>query len=159
MIYQVTKIGAAVDQIDWAIKLFLDHRAYVPSITLAGAAEEIIGETLSSEAAFHQLVEKISHEFDIPERNVGREYLNKIRNWLKHWGRMEDAEIIDIDLEAEAIQYIVRAIANLYSHDRTATSETPRFLEWLSKNSVFNDEEMQKIFSDFKLAGLLPPTK
>ena len=49
MKYQVTKIEAAVDQLDWAIKLFLDHQAYIPSITLAGAAEEILGESVSSE--------------------------------------------------------------------------------------------------------------
>ena len=42
MKYHVTKIDAAVDQLDWAIRLFLDHKAYVPAITLAGAAEEIV---------------------------------------------------------------------------------------------------------------------
>lgn len=52
MTYQVGKIDAAADQLDWSIKLFLDHKAYVPAITLAGAAEEIIGQTLGSEAAF-----------------------------------------------------------------------------------------------------------
>ena len=39
MKYTVNKIDAAIDQLDWAIKLFIEHKAYVPSITLAGAAE------------------------------------------------------------------------------------------------------------------------
>lgn len=34
MKFEVGKIGAAVDQLDWAIKLFLDYKAYVPAITL-----------------------------------------------------------------------------------------------------------------------------
>jgi hypothetical protein len=45
--FEFTKIDVAVDQLDWAIRLFLDHRAYVPAITLAGAAEEILGKPLA----------------------------------------------------------------------------------------------------------------
>jgi hypothetical protein len=44
MEFELSKIDAAVDQIDWAIRLFLDHQAYLPAITLAGAAEEILGK-------------------------------------------------------------------------------------------------------------------
>ena len=62
MNYRVGKIDAAVDQLDWAIKLFLDHKAYVPAITLAGAAEKIIGEAVSSESAFQKLKESLSSE-------------------------------------------------------------------------------------------------
>ena len=47
MAFQLTKIDAATDQMDWAIRLFLDHRAHLPAITLAGAAEEIVGAILS----------------------------------------------------------------------------------------------------------------
>jgi len=36
MDYSLSKIDAAVDQLDWSIRLFLDHQAYVPAITLAG---------------------------------------------------------------------------------------------------------------------------
>jgi len=44
MEFELTKIDAAVEQLDWAIRLFLDQKAYVPAITLAGAAEEILGK-------------------------------------------------------------------------------------------------------------------
>ena len=39
MQFELSKIDAAVDQLDWSIRLFLDHQAYVPAITLAAAAE------------------------------------------------------------------------------------------------------------------------
>ncbi len=134
MEYQVGKINAAVDQLDWAIKLFLDHKAYVPSITLAGAAEEIIGETLGSEAAFKILKERLSAKTSLPPSVVSQMYLNKAKNWLKHWKDLKDEETVEIELETEAIQYIVRAVTNLAAHDKSCTSETPRFFEWIEKN-------------------------
>jgi len=127
MNYRVKKIDAAVDQLDWAIKLFLDHKAYIPAITLAGAAEEIIGGAISSESAFQQLVSSLSRKYVIPSRVLSREYLNKAKNWLKHWKAMKDDEYINIELETEAIQYIVRAVTNLATYEKRATSETQRF--------------------------------
>ncbi len=55
MEFELSKIDAAVDQLDWAIRLFLDHKAYVPAITLAGAADEILGQAVGSRAAFDVL--------------------------------------------------------------------------------------------------------
>ena len=134
MNYRVGKIDAAVDQLDWAIKLFLDHKAYVPAITLAGAAEEILGEAVSSESAFKKLMESLSSEYRIPENVLSQEYLNKAKNWMKHWREMKDEEYMDIELETQAIQYIVRTVTNLATYDNTATSETPRFFDWLAEN-------------------------
>ena len=134
MKYKVSKIDAAVDQLDWAIKLFLDHRAYVPAITLAGAAEEIVGEAVTSDSTFQLLKKTLSKKTGLPEKVVSQDYLNKVKNWLKHWKEMKDEETIEIELEKEAIQYLIRAIANLVTHDRSLTSETPRFLEWLKEN-------------------------
>ncbi len=134
MKYQVGKIEAVVDQLDWAIKLFLDHKAYIPAITLAGAAEEIIGQAVSSESAFRKLTASLSAQYGIADSVLAKEYLNKARNWLKHWKNKKDEEYIEIELETEAIQYIVRAITNLATHDNTATSETPRFFGWLAEN-------------------------
>ena len=134
MEYRVGKIDAAVAQLDWAIRLFLDHREYVPSITLAGAAEEIIGAPLGQEAAFHKLKDILSNKYNIQAPLVARDYLNKAKNRLKHWRDMKDEEYTDLELETEAIQYIVRARANLVSYDQTITSESPRFLNWLSEH-------------------------
>lgn len=134
MIYHVTKIEAAVDQLDWAIRLFLDHQAYVPAITLAGAAEEIVGEAVSSEAAFHILKKRLFEKTGIEEKVISQEHLNKAKNWLKHWKEMKDVESLEIELETEAIQYLVRAITNLITHDNSLTSETPRFFKWVNEN-------------------------
>lgn len=132
--YEVGKVEAAVEQLDWAIKLFLDHKAYVPAITLAGAAEEIIGRAVGAESAHQKLSKEFSDQYKIPEREVSQNYLNKAKNWLKHWTKMKDEKCIEIELEAEATQYIVRAIVNLVAHERSFTSETLRFIDWLDKN-------------------------
>lgn len=134
MKYEVTKIEAAIDQLDWAIKLFLDFKAYVPAITLAGAAEEILGEAVSSEAAFHKLKTVLSEKTGLEGKVVSQDYLNKTKNWLKHWKQMKDEDSLEIELKTEAIQYLVRAITNLITHDSSISSETPRFFEWLNGN-------------------------
>ncbi|GAO35754.1 hypothetical protein SCT_1145 [Sulfuricella sp. T08] len=134
MEYVISKIDAAVDQLDWSIRLFLDHQAYVPAITLAGAAEGIIGEPLSDQSAFALLKKKLSSQFGLLENVVNQSHLNKARNWLKHWKGLSDKETVSLELETEAIQYIVRAVASLVAHDRSLPSEAPRFFEWLSSN-------------------------
>jgi len=134
MEFRVSKIGAAVDQLDWAIRLFLDHKAYVPAITLAGAAEEMIGELLSDQSTFALLKKDLAEEYLLPEKIISQDYLNKAKNWLKHWQGLRDDDTICLKLETEAMQYIVRGLANLITHDRSLPSQGPRFLHWLSSN-------------------------
>lgn len=135
MEYTVSKIDAAVDQLDWSIKLFLDHQAYVSAITLAGAAEEIVGQVLGEKAVFNQLKKTFAERFGLPEKLVSQSYLNKTKNWLKHWQALQDDEALSIALEDEAVQYIVRGLTNLVLHDRSLPSEGLRFFAWLSQNS------------------------
>ena len=132
MEHLVSKIDAAVHQLDWAIKLFLDSEAYIPAITLAGAAEEILGQTLQKRAVFAQLKAKFAVDTGLAESVISQAYLNKAKNWLKHWQSLRDEETITLDLEAEAVQYLVRAITNLVLHDHSMPSEGPRFFEWLA---------------------------
>ena len=54
----IEKNDAATNQLDWAIRLFLDHDEFIPAITLAGAAEEILGGLLGDRSP-HKLVKKI----------------------------------------------------------------------------------------------------
>lgn len=131
--YEVTKIGAAVDQLDWAIKLFLDDQAYVPAITLAAAAEELIGATVPN-ATFTQLKAKLAADTGLSVAAVTQDHLNKAKNWVKHWQALKDAPTIVLELETEAIQYIVRAANNFVLYDASMTSETPRFFKWLIAN-------------------------
>jgi hypothetical protein len=48
--------------------------------------------------------------------------------------RSTDGEKIRLELDEEAIQYIVRGLTNLATHDGTWPSEGPRFARWLSEN-------------------------
>jgi hypothetical protein len=134
MKFEITKIDAAVDQLDWAIKLFLDKSAYVPAITLAAAAEEIIGGTLVESSASQHVKQSLESKFNLPGPDNSQQHLNKGKNWVMHWRDMGDEETTEIDLETEAVLYIVRAITNLFDHDQSLSSESPRLLEWLNKN-------------------------
>lgn len=74
--------------------MFLDHKAYVPAITLAGAAEELLGKAVGSSAVFEALKRKFTSDFAMPEKEVSQDYLNKARNRLKHWnGHIDDEKI------------------------------------------------------------------
>jgi hypothetical protein len=130
--YLVSKIDAAVDQLDWAIRLLLDHQAYVAAITLAGAAEEMIGATLEDQAAFKILTQRLSAQYGLSPTVITQAHLNRAKNWLKHWQGLKDDETVALELEVEAIQYIVRACTNLIAHDRSLPSEGMRFFAWLS---------------------------
>jgi hypothetical protein len=134
MEFEVTSIGAAVDQLDWSIRLFLDHRAYVPAITLAGAAEEILGKAVGKQAAFETLKATLFERFALPEKVVVKDHLNRAKNFLKHGNTTTAKEIVILDSENEAIQYIVRALVNLVTHDCSLPSEFPRFWAWVEKN-------------------------
>ena len=129
MEFEISKIDAAVDQLDWAIRLLLDHKAYISAITLAGAAEEILGRAVGVGAAYGTLKKELSKE-------VSRD-LNKARNWLKHWDERTDIETVCLELDKEAIQYIARALSNLASHDGSQPSEGPRFSAWISENGMW----------------------
>jgi len=92
MEFELTKIDAAVDQLDWAIRLFLDHQAYLAAITLAAAAEEILGQAVGDRAAFRQLTTTFATRFAMPEKVVTQDHLNRAKNWLKHWNALTDDE-------------------------------------------------------------------
>ena len=109
----------------------------MPSITLAGAAEEVLGENLSDsdkESAYINLKTILSEKTGLAPKIVSRELLNKTKNWLKHWNNKEDDEKVDIELENEAINYIIRAATNLVKYDNSVSSEFPLFWEWLINN-------------------------
>lgn len=131
--FKVTKIDAAVDQLDWAIRLFLDHGAYVSAITLAHAAEVIIGDNLrasNAQPAHAQLASSLSEEIGVSPKDV-IDFMNEPANWLKHWGDKVDSQEMDLELETIAIGYIIRAAINLHEHDQTLVSEFPRFRKWI----------------------------
>ena len=94
MEFDLSKIDAAVEQLDWAIRLFLDYGAYVPAISLAGAAEEILGKAVQGRSGFELLKKKFTADFGFSEKILNDEYLNRAKNWLKHWNGRPDHEKI-----------------------------------------------------------------
>jgi hypothetical protein len=97
--HRLTKIDAAVEQLDWAIRLFLDHQAYVPAITLAGAANLMLHEMLGSKSTLPIAVDTLASKNGSVKR--AWETLHKAVNWLKHWqaGR-EETFSLEWELEA-----------------------------------------------------------
>src|ERR1700712_4758497 len=126
MEFELSKIDVAVDQLDWAIRLFLDHKAYGPAITLAGAAEEILGQAVGDQASFALLKQKLSVDYEISEKVVAQAHLNKAKNWLKHWEGLKDDEKVVMELDVEVLHYIIRALTNLVTRDGSQPSEGPR---------------------------------
>ena len=89
---------------------------------------------MSSEASYRKLKKSLALDSGIDEKIVGQEYLNKTKNWLKHWKSMKDDENLEIELETEAIQYLIRTIRNLYTHDNTISSQTLSLFKWSREN-------------------------
>ncbi len=55
----MNQIETGIVQFEWAIKLYLYETAFIPAITLAGAAEGIFGE-LKNGYVFHKVSENIA---------------------------------------------------------------------------------------------------
>lgn len=136
----VGKIEAASHQLDWAIRLLLDHDAPIPAITLAGAAEEILGRAVMCDSAHEMLIRGFIQLHGLERAVLSQQYLNKARNWLKHWNSDGDSEYQSFDLLNEAVQGIARGVINLSSYNQSLPSEGPRFLHWLKES------ETQKAF-------------
>jgi hypothetical protein len=102
---------------------------YLPALTLAGAAEEILGKRLRKlgrEPSFNQMRDLIvalarqEGEMDPSlEKTVG-DMLNDTRNALKHYGGDDSLEI---DLRADCLEMLERAIANYQALTGTLLAE------------------------------------
>lgn len=135
---KINKLDVAVVQLQVAIDMFLSKKDLFCVITLAGAAEEILGQYASRTNEIKMIDElcsslKEEHNIDMPDYLFKKKVLNMARNTLKHFGK-DEAESIEIEPENEAITMLLRAIGNLYLHDQSLTSNTPDFLLWLMEN-------------------------
>jgi|SRR4030095_16933909 hypothetical protein len=108
--HRLTKIDAAVEQLDWAIRLFLDHQAYVPAITLGGAANLMLHEMLGSKSPLLIAADTLASQ----DGSIKRAWktLHKAMNWLKHWQGGRE-ETLSLEWEIEAFQNIVARIENV----------------------------------------------
>lgn len=113
----LTKFEIAEEQLFEAINLYLGGEKLVSSITLAGAAEEILGKLANMNDVENALECKVRsmcemHELmfgEKPNPKVYYDLRNKARNELKHIGQEFE---FSMDAEQEASDLILRAIKN-----------------------------------------------
>jgi hypothetical protein len=118
----------ALEQLETALRLYLEQRDYIAAITLAGAAEEILGriaknmgietslQTLSNDAvAIHKRLLNVAIE-----RKHFVKRANYARNKLKHVDPITEPTIV-FDPEEEAIDMLNRAIENYWNVEGTLT--------------------------------------
>lgn len=135
---KIKKIDVAVNHLRLAIDLFLNGGDRLCVVTLAGAAEEILGKYAEREniTPMIEILNSALKQEIAPDTTYGdfkRNILNNARNTIKHFSKTDD-EIIEIDSETEALSMLIRAIANLQKYNNTATENTPVLLEWINKN-------------------------
>lgn len=126
----ISKLGIALVQVERAIVLAQDEYDFISAVTLAGAAEEILGSLLRLEgkqSSYGGLKRTLdySHENVRVEKLSGKEFnalANGVRNHFKHHS---NTETIEVDVEQEACNIVRRAIGNYTSlgHELTKTME------------------------------------
>ena len=105
-----------------AIQLFCNREHLVSAITLAGAAEEVLGKLVERNGAMNALQKEISDQCEMFEIVFGRtadpklfyELENFARNNLKHLGSQQ---AVELDIEQEVLSLIERAIVNYQKID------------------------------------------
>src|SRR5688572_30923020 len=116
-----------------AIELFLDRDDYVSSVTLAGAAEEILGKLLEVQGGTPALRELANASVDVGKvlfREAWSvkhfiELMNATRNNLKH---INDGNDVPISRDA-AVKMLDRAVTNYWTLRNDQTPQMQRFFD------------------------------
>lgn len=144
-----TPLEAAERQIDRAIILFLEDHDYICAITLACAADGILGDALrvQNKTAMIDLLKSELQRFDLlshlSPKQISDQHLNKIRNLLKHLSG-DLNETINHVTDIEAIIAIIRAAGNFIFITERPTKKTVEFFEWLQREHPAIFEEAAK---------------
>ena len=129
----LSKLEVAEHQLNVAIRLYLDEDDFVSAITLAGAAEEILGKLLEKQGRKHSLEEFAESCVRVGRHLFNEEWTTKrfvemqtfFRNGLKH---ITDGEPIAVP-RAAAEEIIGRAVDNLWALEGRETPEVRRYME------------------------------
>jgi hypothetical protein len=121
-VVRLSKPQIATAQLDTAIALYLKGDDLVSAITLAGAAEEILGKlalNAGAKSAFDETLDRLCGMYEAAfneksDRKAFVELRNRARNEFKHIGLQSD---VSVDLEREAVNMLRRAIDNYRKHD------------------------------------------
>ena len=129
----VSKLDVATRQLERALGLFLDEDDLISSITLAGAAEEILGKLLEKQGKKSTHGEFAEGCVEVGKRVFGEEWPAKhfsematyFRNGLKHYGQ---GETLTVPRDA-SIEILDRAIENYWKLLAEETALMRRFME------------------------------
>jgi superfamily II DNA or RNA helicase len=135
---KLTNLEIAHRQLERSIELFLDRGDYISALTLAGAAEEILGKLLKKEGKSHWLDEITSGALGLlgfegaalesPEaKKAGKEIAdiaNYYKNRCKHFN---DHDHITFTVDVKAAEMIDRAISNYWDLTQRETGAMGRF--------------------------------
>lgn len=131
------KLKIATDQLETAIRLH-DEKNFVSAITLAGAAEEILGRLLKAKGGTTALetrqqttgvAYKILWGDDTTPKRVAH-VANYTRNEVKHHDAT-GVSFLEFDPKAEADDMIERAIDNHFRLTQDQTPSMKRFMDTL----------------------------
>jgi len=126
----------ALDQLETGLRLWESGGDDLSVITLAGAAEEILGKCLKAEGRSNSLDDmktayaKLSmHLFgEQPGPRELAERANRARNLLKHYA-LGSSPTVTLDAHQEAGDMLNRAIDNYWDLNTSLTPGMRRFLE------------------------------
>ncbi|HEY3431578.1 MAG TPA: hypothetical protein VGK09_03415 [Rhodocyclaceae bacterium] len=136
----LSNLEIAHRQIERAIVLFLDERDYVSALTLAGAAEEILGKLLNKEGREHWL-DSISKgalralgfrkkELQTPEALKAKKEIANIANRHKNTFKYYNTDgTITLLVDVAAAEMIDRAISNYFDLTQRETGAMGKFKE------------------------------
>ena len=114
---RLTKLDVAISQLRLAISFFLEERELVSAITLAGAAEEILGK-LAVQAGLTPALTRRTEGTRALFKHLWKsdpgikpfvDLKNKTRNELKH---LVSGAPVEVDLLEEAMRMLDRAVEN-----------------------------------------------
>jgi hypothetical protein len=137
----MTKLDVAMNQLRTSIQLY-NKGNFISSITLAGAAEEILGKIAAKTANRNALLdEKVAIDQIAEMSNKQKPDLRKVietryrtRNELKHNDLGKDSEINKVDFNYQAEELIIGAINNymiIYGKE-PEDRVIKRFWDWIS---------------------------
>lgn len=138
------KVNLAIEQLEVALSLFLEGKSYVSALTLAGAAEEILGMAVQIEGIENSLQEsyRIYCASDLSWINPTKTWgefttkgKNKVRNAVKHVSDASDLTF-QADIKDEALWLLVRAIDNYNRLGFSSTELMHEFNGWFYENIV-----------------------
>ena len=138
-----TRVDLAVEQLEVALGLFLEDRSVVSALTLAGAAEEVLGTAVvfrGGENAMKEKYEAMNASYQAfggaPLKwKAFSEGENEARNAAKHM-RTPDESTIEVDMKDAALWMLVRACANYDRLDLPRTNRMVEFDNWFYEHVV-----------------------